>query len=89
MKVKPTIELGDIELFPGNFKFPVTIPMNLTTQDEARVYSTADALLFLYFTVTYNAGFGSKEKSIFTFYYLPPPKDRWIPLGKVTQKIPN
>src|SRR5437016_3221398 len=70
------LDLGINELFPGRFRLPVVIWIKDFTPETERLILSRQRVLHVSCAITYD-----RSESWFTFYYLPPPDDKWIPRG--------
>ncbi len=77
------LDLGIIELFPGTFRLPVVIWIKDFTPETERLIFSGQKVLHVACMISYDNGFEGRSESWFTFYYLPPPDDKWIPRGLV------
>jgi hypothetical protein len=73
------LDLGINELFPGTFRLPVVIWIKDFAPETERLVLSRQKVLHVSCVIRYDNGFGSRSESWFTFYYLPPPDDKWIP----------
>jgi hypothetical protein len=87
------LDLGITELFPGPFRLPVIMWIQGFIPETEHLILSSQRVLHLSFTLSYDNGFGNKSESLFIFYYLPPPDDKWIPRGltdnRKTKQRPN
>jgi hypothetical protein len=77
------LDLGAAELFPGTFRLPVVMRINDFTPETEMLILSGKRVLHVSCMISYDNGFEGRSESLFIFYYLPPPDDKWIPRGLI------
>lgn len=75
------LDLGAAELFPGTFRLPVVTWIKDFNPETEMLILSRKRILHVMCMISYDNGFEGRSESLFIFYYLPPPDDKWIPRG--------